>query len=286
VRRHAYPTPGDRSLSSILPSHVQAWVRSLEVGGGERRSLAPAAIGVVHALVSRVFKAAVRDRRVVANPCEGTKLPKASQRKVVPPTTEQVEALAERLRGELAALVTFVAGTGMRQGEVFGLTVDRVDMLRPRGACRSAAPRRGYRATTDLGSSEDRGEHPNDPASADPRGRPRGPSGAILRRGELAGVHHRRASVTRQRFGHLWRPLTKDAGLPARTGLNSWGTTTRACSPLGSVKTVQEGLGHASAAETLDTYSHLWPDSDDRPRQAVDSVLGPLADSLRSPKAL
>ena len=41
-----------------------------------------------------------------------------------------------------------------------------------------------------------------------------------------------------------------------------------------SVKTVQVRLGHASAAETLDTYSHLWPDSDDRTRAAIDSVLG------------
>jgi len=41
-----------------------------------------------------------------------------------------------------------------------------------------------------------------------------------------------------------------------------------------SVKTVQARLGHASATETLDTYSHLWPDSDDRTREAVDSVLG------------
>ena len=35
--------------------------------------------------------------------------------------------------------------------------------------------------------------------------------------------------------------------------------------------------------ETLDTYSHLWPDSDDRTREAVDLVLAEfLADSLRT----
>jgi hypothetical protein len=39
-----------------------------------------------------------------------------------------------------------------------------------------------------------------------------------------------------------------------------------------SVKVVQARLGHASASETLDTYSHLWPDSEDRTRSAVDSV--------------
>ena len=57
------------------------------------------------------------------------------------------------------------------------------------------------------------------------------------------------------------------------------------------MKTVQARLGHASAAETLDTYSHLWPDSDDRTREAVDTALGGTvvrdssqipADSLRT----
>jgi integrase len=51
-----------------------------------------------------------------------------------------------------------------------------------------------------------------------------------------------------------------------------------------SVKVVQARLGHASAAETLDTYSHLWPDSEDRTRIAVDEVLGAgsAADSVRT----
>jgi integrase len=49
-----------------------------------------------------------------------------------------------------------------------------------------------------------------------------------------------------------------------------------------SVKTVQARLGHPSAAETLDTYSHLWPDSDDRTRAAVDSIFGQVADSVRT----
>lgn len=50
-----------------------------------------------------------------------------------------------------------------------------------------------------------------------------------------------------------------------------------------SVKTVQARLGHASATETLDTYAHLWPDSDDRTREAVDESLGRiLADSVRT----
>jgi integrase len=41
-----------------------------------------------------------------------------------------------------------------------------------------------------------------------------------------------------------------------------------------SVKVVQTRLGHATADETLNTYAHLWPDSEDRSRAAVDAGLG------------
>ena len=41
-----------------------------------------------------------------------------------------------------------------------------------------------------------------------------------------------------------------------------------------SVKTVQARLGDASAIKTLDTYGHLWPDSEDRTRSAIDAAFG------------
>jgi hypothetical protein len=39
--------------------------------------------------------------------------------------------------------------------------------------------------------------------------------------------------------------------------------------PIGETR--KRRLGHATAA---DTYSHLWPDSDDRTREAIDAILG------------
>jgi Phage integrase family len=39
------------------------------------------------------------------------------------------------------------------------------------------------------------------------------------------------------------------------------------------VKVVQARLRHASAKTTLDTYGHLWPDSDETTRAAVSSVM-------------
>ena len=40
-----------------------------------------------------------------------------------------------------------------------------------------------------------------------------------------------------------------------------------------SVKAVQTRLGHATAEETLNTYAHLWPDSEDRSPEAVERGL-------------
>ena len=40
-----------------------------------------------------------------------------------------------------------------------------------------------------------------------------------------------------------------------------------------SVKAVQAFLDHATAAETLDTYGHLWPSDDEAIRTAIGKVL-------------
>ncbi|MEJ7831789.1 MAG: tyrosine-type recombinase/integrase [Nocardioides sp.] len=286
LRRHAYPSLGDRPLSSILPSEIQSWVRRLSVEdhAAKRKALAPATVGVVHSIVSSVMKAAVRDRRIVANPCEGTRLPKLERRQVVPPTTEQVELVRAAMPPRLQALVTFAAGTGMRQGEILGLTVDRLNMLRREvvvdrqlTTLPGAGPRFAPPKTEASVRTIPLPQVVVDVLAAHLAANPVGESGLVftLREGE---------PISRQAFGHLWRPVARAAGIPPGTGVHAlrhyyasllirYGE---------SVKTVQARLGHASAAETLDTYSHLWPDSDDRTREAIDSVLGSAEDELRT----
>jgi integrase len=82
--------------------------------------------------------------------------------------------------------------------------------------------------------------------------------------------------IRRTRFSEAWRPMARAAGLPIGTGMHSLRHfyASLLIRHGESVKTVQARLGHASAVETLNTYSHLWPDSEDRTRQAVDDVLG------------
>jgi len=88
--------------------------------------------------------------------------------------------------------------------------------------------------------------------------------------------------IRRGSFGDIWRAAVKAAGAPTGTGMHQLRHyyASLLIRHGESVKTVQARLGHASASQTLDTYSHLWPDSDDRTRTAVDSVFS--ADSVRT----
>jgi integrase len=276
LRRHVYPTLGDRPLASILPSEIQAWVKRLSVGHGEQRALAPSTVNVAHGIVSSVFKAAMRDRRIMANPCEGTRLPTVSRPKVIPLETEQVEAIREEMIDRLRALVTFAAGTGVRPSEGFGLTVDRLDMLRRVvkidrqlvGVDAKGRPRFGPPKTTASVRDIPFGQVVADELALHLKMFPPGEDGLVF---TLEGGD----PLTRQRFGHLWRPVAVKLGLPAGKAMHSLRHyyASLLIRHGESVKVVQARLGHATAAETLDTYSHLWPDADDRTREAIDEAL-------------
>ena len=54
------------------------------MGQGHDRSVGTIDDGVVHGVVLGIFRAAVRDRLIVANPCDGTRLPKATKSRVEP----------------------------------------------------------------------------------------------------------------------------------------------------------------------------------------------------------
>ena len=273
-----------RHVSSVLPSDVQSLVKRLSTvpRAGSRRPLSPATVGVAHRVLSAIFKSAVADRRLASSPCVGTRLPKVEKRKVEPITTEQVRALVEAMPERYRGLVLLTVGTGMRQGEVFGLTLDRVDFLRRTltvdrqlvgisgrvpffGPPKTAASVRVIPLPTVVvdGLAAHLAAFPTE---------------------DLIFMNESGDMIRRSNFGTMWRRATKSVELD---GLHFHDPRHYYASLLirhgESVKTVQARLGHANAAETLDTYSHLWPDSDDRTREAVDLVLtGFLADSLRT----
>lgn len=274
LRRHVLPMFGARQLGSVRPSEIQAWVRGLT------DALAPATVEVVYRYTATIFRAAVTDRLIPSSPCVGVRLPKVEPRRVDPLAAESVEALVGSMPARYRALVVLAAGTGLRQGEAFGLQVRHVDFLRRvvrveqqlvllPGAPPQVSPPKtaaSYR-TVPLPQIV------VDALAAHLAAFVPGPGGLIFtaKGGE---------AIRRTSFSTVWRPAVKAAGLLPDVHFHDLRHfyASLLIRHGESVKVVQERLGHASAAETLNTYSHLWPDSEDRTRQAVDSVLGFGAD--------
>lgn len=263
LNRHVYPKLGGRPLAAVRPSDVQALAAQLSL------NLAPGSVRSVMSTVGAIFAAAVRDRAIGHDPTDGVKLPELPRKRVVPLTVEQVNALADAMPAAYRALVVTAAGTGVRQGEAFGLQVRDVDFLRRVVHVERQVQPHG------VGPLKNRASHRSIPvgqvvidALADHlRQWPASGETFIFRTPDGR-------PPTRNTFNSVvWRPARERAGLPAVGfhDLRHFHASALIRAGL-SVKAVSERLGHGNAAMTLGTYAHLWPDDEDRSRQAIDDL--------------
>lgn len=277
LRRHVLPVLGNRPMGAVRASEVQTFVKGLSA------TLSPSTVAVVYSRVVAIFSAAVRDRRIASSPCVGIKLPRRSRVKVEPLPTEGVQALAAAVPARYRALVVLAAGTGLRQGECFGLDVERVDFLRRQVKVErqlvTIAGSAPYLGPPKTEASFRTVPLPNvvlDELAAHVAAYEPGWSGLMFT--TATGL-----PIWRSTWSQVWTTAVRNAGLPTGTRLHDLRHyyASLLIRHGESVKVVQARLGHASAAETLDTYSHLWPDSEDRTREAVDAVLSRVPDVYR-----
>ena len=269
LRNHILPTFGELPLSTIRPTQVQAWVRD------RSEVLAPTTVEVVFRIFSGILAGAVKDLLIARNPATGTKLPSSDRRPIAPPTLEQVRAVTAELPDRYRAVVTLAAGSGLRQGECFGLTIDRVDFLRRSISVdrqlvlpKSGPPAFGKPKTK---ASIRTVPLPQVVAEALASHLERFDSGPY----DLIFTNMAGDAIRRNRFHETWRTATDRAGVGRLRFHDLRHFYASLLIEAGeSVKVVQARLGHASASETLDTYAHLWPDNEERTRVAVDRVLG------------
>ena len=315
LERHVYPVLGHRPLVAIRNSELQAFVTGL--------NLAPSSVRPVWSTVSAIMRAAVRDRLIGHNPCDGVRLPDLAGGKVVPLTRDQVDALVAAMPERYRALVVMDAGTGLRQGEAFGVVVHDDDgpvvdlsrrtlrvarQLQPRTSgggvvvCR-LKNRASYR-TVPLGQvvvdALDRHMEAYPPVEVeiDDESDPNRP---VRRKVLLVFTDSRGNPLSRDTFNaRVWRPACRRAATALRersereSDAEVADSLRRQADAMADVtmhdlrhfyasaliraglnpKVVAERLGHANAAMTLNVYAHLWPDDEDRSRQAIDVALG------------
>lgn len=130
-RIRVQPRWGHVPIGDIRPTAVQQWIADLSQGTAGAKVSGASVIIHAHRVLSGVLNDAVNDNLLARNPAKGVKLPRVSRKRPLYMTHQQVTNLA-RAAGEFEGLVLMLAYTGLRWGEVIGLRVRDLDMLRRR----------------------------------------------------------------------------------------------------------------------------------------------------------
>jgi integrase len=282
LRLHVYPLIGDRPIASIRPSEIQGMVHRLG------QTLAPSTVAVIYGRVVAAFRAAVRDRIITTSPCVDIGLPSQKPSSTLQVLhTEQVMGIADAIQARYRGLIITGAGTGLRPGELFGVTQSRVDFLRKSYVVDQQLVRLKPNRLV-LGP-------PKTDASYRTLPLPESVLDALASHlAEWPSEHEWGLVFTNTEGGPIQEHTFASAWAVARSRARvpDWATPKALrhyyASVLirsgASVKVVQARLGHSSAKTTLDVYGHLFADEDDRTRATIDAEFGSLT-ACRRPEA-
>ena len=286
---HIKPALGATQLARLTTPQIQAFYNELGKTGHKvvhkdkksgkttetKEPLSAKSIKNIHCILSKSLNTAIEVGYLKTNNAERTKLPKIAKKEIKPLTDEQVRSfLIELEQEEYADLYRTIIFTGLREAEAIGLTWDCIDFKKGILTIKRQLQKRpkrdgGYtfaplkndktriltvppfvmtvlenRQTKQNKEKEAAGDFWNSPQTEDgdslvfttPTGDPINPKVVYLHYKKIAeriGAPYSRVHDLRHTFAVLSLQNGDD------------------------VKTVQENLGHATAAFTLDIYGHV-----------------------------
>jgi integrase len=264
-----FPLIGDRRIGAVTRTDIKSLVTALRALSGE--PLAPGTVRTVFAVLRAMFAAAVDDEVIPVNPCTRVPLPRVRTVAVEPVTAAEVLAIMGAMPGRFRVAVALGAGAGLREGEAFGLTVPRADFLRRRLHIRQQVQ---HGQLAPLKSEKSERTVPADDwvlnaiSAHLAAGYGPGPDGVIMT--SAAG-----RMVPSTTFTDAWRRAVGAAAAPTGTRFHDlrhfYASTLIAANV--NPKVIQARLGHATISETMDTYGHLFPESEDLGRGVIDAAL-------------
>jgi len=276
LRRYVRPILGERNLAAICPLDIQAVYQELVERGLSARS-----IRYTHSVLRSSMRQAIRWRLLLQDPTDGAQLPRLGRREMRVLTADQSRIfLSAALNTHYGPVLAVALTTGMRPSEYLGLKWQDIDwdrgtvsvvrtLERSAGAWRLAETKRNRsrriiklqdwvlktlkdlpgRMTLRIGSS---GADVAELVFTTPVGRP---------------IHS-------DKLAKRFKAILRQAGLPIIRLYDLRHTSATLALAAGvPPKVVAEQLGHASAAFTLDVYSHLLPHMQEQAAMKVEQIL-------------
>lgn len=125
IRNHIKPAMGAVRLDALTPHMIQSFYNS------KRETLSAKTIKNFHGVLHAALKQAVLNGYIPSNPTDASIRPRIEKKEMHPMDEYLITDFLEAIRGEQFEYLFFVTlFTGMRKGEVLGLTWDIIDFAR------------------------------------------------------------------------------------------------------------------------------------------------------------
>lgn len=281
VRVHINPALGQAKLKSLTPAHVRALHREkLDAG------LSPATVRKIHSTLHKALSQAVADGLIPRNAAD-VKAPRPAPDEMRPLSEAEARAFLESAStsGErFEALYVLAITTGLRRGELLGLRWDDANLEQGTLRVGRSLVREGGRYT--LGETKTkRGRRRVNLTPRTVNALKAHRKRQLEERVRLAGLYEDQDLIFATSAGtpiqpenlvkRSFKPLLKKAGLPEIRFHDLRHTCATLLLGRGvHPKIVQELLGHATIAMTLDTYSHYLPSMGNQASGAMGDALG------------
>lgn len=290
IETHIRPALGAIKLELLNAHTIQEFYNALGEPHGDKSGLSPKSVKNIHGILHKSLQQAVAIGYLRFNPADACTLPRVVRKELHPLDEEGITLFIEAVKGhplERVFLVTLF--TGMRRGEVLGLTWDCVDFANGM-----------ILINKQLQKTPGGGSNYTLVSTKNSKGRSITPAPSVM---DVLRTQRRVQAEWRLKAGPLWN----DGGLVFTDEMGNhlipqtvYHNFKRVVAAIGlpetrfhdlrhsyavaairsgdDIKTVQGNLGHATASFTLDVYGHVTEqmkkDSADRMEAFIQSVSG------------
>ena len=288
IKNHIRPAMGAIKLDALDTPTIQKLYNSLSAEKDGKPGLSPKTVKNVHGVLHKALQQAVKVGYIRFNPADACELPRMEKKEIKPLDDAAIAAFLQAIRGHrFEAVYLTMLFTGMRRGEVCGLTWDCVDLERGtiliNKQLQNVAGKPGEFVLVSTKNS---------------KGRTITAAASVV---EVLKKHRTQQRLDQLRAGPMWQEtgfvfcneigerlspntvyhnykrLVASIGIPeARLHDLRHSYAVAALRAGDDIKTVQGNLGHHAAAFTLDVYGHVTEEmkkaSADRMEQYIKGV--------------